>query len=81
MFNGPITHILLEPGSVIYDDVMKAGNINGVDIVYLSILSHKPSAFDRDVAVKEIKTADTMGQGFGNLIWALLNTREFIFIQ
>ncbi len=81
MFNGPITHILLEPGSVIYDNVIQVGNINGVDIVFLSILSHKPTVSDRDFAVKEVKTAETMGQGFGNLIWSLLNTREFIFIQ
>ena len=81
MFNGPITHILLEPGSVIYDNVIQVGNVNGVDIVFLSILSHKPTISDRDFAVKEVKTAETMGQGFGNLIWSLLNTREFIFIQ
>ena len=81
MFNGPITHILLEPGSVIYDDVMKPNNINGVDIVFISVLSHKPSLLDREFAVNEVKTAETMGQGFGNLIWSLLNTREFIFIQ
>ena len=81
MFNGPITHILLEPGSVIYDNVVKAGNNDGVDIVFVSILSHKPSPSDRESAVKEVKTAETTGQGFGNLIWSLLNTREFIFIQ
>lgn len=81
MFNGPITHILLEKGSVIYDNVIKAGNANSVDVIFISILSHKPSITDRDLAVKELKTSERIEAGYGNLIWALLNTREFIFIQ
>jgi hypothetical protein len=81
MFNGPITHILLEPGSVIYDNVLKAGPANAIDIIFVSVLSHKPSATDRELAKKEIGSAETVGKGYGNLIWALLNTREFIFIQ
>jgi len=81
MFNGPITHILLEPGSVISDRVMQFSNADGVDIVFVSVLTHRPSPSDREAAVREIKTSDSMGQGYGNLIWSLLNTREFIFIQ
>jgi hypothetical protein len=81
MFNGPITHILLEPGSVIYDNTLKAGSANAIDVIFVSILSHKPSSTDRELANREIKSAETSGKGYGNLIWSLLNTREFIFIQ
>lgn len=81
MFNGPITHILLEPGSVIYDNVIKAGSANAVEMIFISILSHKPSASDRETAIKELRASETVARGYGNLIWALLNTREFIFIQ
>ncbi len=75
MFNGPITHILLEPGSVIYDNVIKAGPANAIDLIFVSILSHKPSGTDRELAKKEIGSAETVGKGYGNLIWALLKTR------
>jgi hypothetical protein len=81
MFNGPITHSMLVPGSVIHDEVMSHETKQAVDVVFLAILSHRPSAEDRKFAIQEIQSADTPQAGVGNLIWALLNTREFIFIQ
>jgi len=81
MFNGPITHSMLAKGSVIYDEVMAHDAREAVDVVFVSILSHKPSAEDRSFAIQEIRSADNPATGCGNLIWALLNTREFIFIQ
>ncbi len=81
MFNGPITHSMLERGSVIYDNVLAGGQQNAVNIIFLSILSRRPSAEDRKLAVQEVITAERPEAGYGNVIWALLNTREFIFIQ
>jgi len=81
MFNGPITHSMLVPGSVIHDEVMSHDPKQAVDVVFLSILSHRPSAEDRSFAIQEIRSAETPPAGIGNLVWALLNTREFIFIQ
>ena len=81
MFNGPITHSMLVPGSTIHDEVMSHEPKQAVDVIFLAILSHRPSAEDRKFAIQEIQSADTPQAGVGNLIWALLNTREFIFIQ
>ena len=81
MFNGTITHSMLVPGSVIHDEVMSHEPKAAVDVIFVAILSHRPSAEDRSFAVAEIRSADTPQAGVGNLIWALLNTREFIFIQ
>jgi hypothetical protein len=81
MFNGSLTHILLEKGSVIYDNVMKAPRAKAIDVIFVSILSHLPSATDRELAQNELRTSASPEAGYGNLIWALLNTREFIFIQ
>jgi hypothetical protein len=81
MFNGPITHSMLEKGSVIYDEVLSHEPQEAVDVIFLSVLSHPPSAEDRRLAREEIRTAENPAAGCGNLIWALLNTREFIFIQ
>ncbi len=81
MFNGPITHSMLERGSVIYDNVMSAGQQNAVNVIFLTILSRRPSGEDRKFAVQEVLTAERPELGYGNVIWSLLNTREFIFIQ
>ncbi len=81
MFNGPITHSMLERGSVIYDEVLSHPAQDAVDVVFMSLLTRRPSAEDRALASEEVRAADTPAAGCGNLIWALLNTREFIFIQ
>ena len=80
MFNGPISHKLLYEGTVIYDEVQSAADLRDqIDVIFLSILSRKPSRTDRKLAAAEIQSNGPAG--FGNVIWALLNTREFLFIQ
>lgn len=80
MFNGKISHKLLYEGTVIYDEVMAAPEMRDkIDVIFLSILSRKPSRTDRKLAEAEIQSNGPAG--FGNVIWALLNTREFLFIQ
>lgn len=80
MFNGPITHMLLEAGSVMYKNVTAEKSIDArIDVVFLSILARKPSTDERRAAVTEVKTHGD--PGYGNVIWALVNTREFLFIQ
>ena len=80
MFNGEITHMMLEKGSVIYDDVVKSKSLNDqIDIIFLSILSRRASSSDDEIARAEIKASGAAG--YGNVIWALINTKEFLFIQ
>jgi hypothetical protein len=81
MFNGPITHAMLEEGSVIYETVISHDPVETVEVVFVSVLSHEPAAEDRREALDELTSAADPATGCGNLIWALLNTREFIFIQ
>lgn len=80
MFNGQISHKLLYEGTVIFDEVQAAGDLRDrIDVIFLSILSRKPTRTDRKLAVAEIQSNGPAG--FGNVIWALLNTREFLFVQ
>ncbi|MCC9657732.1 DUF1549 and DUF1553 domain-containing protein [Rhodopirellula halodulae] len=82
MFNGPITHVMLEPGSALVDNVLKVSNTKKrIDAIFLSVLTRKPSADDRIIASRELSSRNLSGVGYGNIIWALLNTREFLFIQ
>ncbi len=80
MLNGPITHMLLEQGSVMYDSVMREKKPKDqLDVIFLSILNRMPTPQEFALAEKEIQTAGP--RGFGNVIWALVNTREFLFVQ
>lgn len=80
MFNGPVTHMMLENGSVLYNEVTDCKNAeDAVEVIFLSILNRPPYSRDKALAKKEI--AQNKSAGIGNVIWALLNTREFLFVQ
>ncbi|HSG69460.1 MAG TPA: DUF1549 and DUF1553 domain-containing protein [Planctomycetaceae bacterium] len=80
MLNGPSTHMMLESGSVIYDNVIEESDAKKrVEIMFLSILNRNPSTEEMQTALQEIRRAGN--RGYGNVIWALVNTREFLFVQ
>lgn len=80
MFNGPITHMLLEPGAQMVKNVLaeKAPETR-IDVIFQSILARKAIPEERQAALAEIKAHGDAG--YGNVIWALVNTREFLFVQ
>lgn len=81
MFNGPITHVMLEPGSAIVDNVLAIESTRErIDAIFLSVLARRPNAKDRVTAAKELSSMKNDNVGYGNIIWALLNTREFLFV-
>jgi hypothetical protein len=80
MFNGPITHMILDGKSLMYSTVTKeAKPEDRVNVIFQTILSRKPTDEERGIALAEVK-AHGPG-GYGNVIWALVNTREFLFVQ
>ncbi|NBP87437.1 MAG: DUF1553 domain-containing protein, partial [Planctomycetia bacterium] len=82
LYNGWMTHAMLAEGSVIYETVKQQKSLKSVvDTIFLAILTHAPDAAMRKLAEQEIKTADSPAAGCGDLIWSLLNTREFMFIE
>ena len=82
LFNGWMTHAMLSEGSVIYDSVSQQKTMkSAVDTIFLAVLTHEPDTDMRRAAEQEIQQASSPAAGCGNLIWALLNTREFLFID
>ena len=85
LFNGPVTHMMLEEGSVIYNAVFSTGKSEAkgigdqVKIIFLSVLGRAPTTREMTRAGKEIRA--NKSAGCGDVIWALLNTREFLFVQ
>lgn len=82
MFNGPITHVMLEEGSAIVDSVLAIEKARDrIDAIFIAVLGRRPMQADRSVAASELSKTKNDNVGYGNIIWALLNTREFLFIQ
>ncbi len=80
MFNGPITHMMLEENSIMYKNVIKKKSISDrINVIFMSILNRSPDSTEMRLAVSEIKTNGNAG--YGNVIWSLVNTREFLFVQ
>lgn len=80
MFNGAITHMLLEEKSLMYETVTTGKTPEErVDIIFQAILSRRATPEERSAALAEIKQHENAG--YGNVIWALVNTHEFLFIQ
>ena len=80
MFNGQISHMLLEKNSTIYNTIVRKKTVHdGVEAVFLTILAREPTDEEMAAAIKEVK--EDGPAGYGNVVWSLINTREFLFIQ
>jgi len=80
MMNGKAQEMLTNKDSLIFRTMDKVNSpADKVEAVFLSILSRKPSLGEKDIAKRGMEAAG--GDGFSNLIWALINTREFMFVQ
>jgi hypothetical protein len=80
MFNGPITHMMLDPQSIMYRNVTAEKDPEKrVDVIFVSVLCRKPVTEEKKAALDEIKKHGNAG--YGNVIWSLVNTPEFLFVQ
>ncbi len=80
MFNGPITHMMLDPQSIMYRNVTAEKDPEKrVDVIFVSVLCRKPLPEEKRAALDEIKKHGNAG--YGNVIWSLVNTPEFLFVQ
>ena len=72
--------MLLEKESLMYKSVTAEKSPEArIEVIFQSILSRRPTNSERQVALAEIKAHGDAG--YGNVIWALVNTREFLFVQ
>ncbi len=73
--------MMLEKGSMIYDNILRSSTPREqLEVMFMSILQRPPSTNDREIAMREMSSGDP-AMGYGNIIWALINTREFLFVQ
>lgn len=79
MMNGKAQKMLTSPDSLIFRSMEKVRDPSAkVETIFLSIMSRKPTVNEKDIAKRALAQGE---DGYANMIWALINTREFMFIQ
>ena len=80
LMNGYTTEILTQPGSKIFLDMKNLrSNFEKANVVFTSILSRRAVGNEHHLVDKELSSGDE--EVFADLIWALLNTPEFLFVK
>ncbi|MCB1207943.1 MAG: DUF1549 domain-containing protein [Verrucomicrobiales bacterium] len=80
MMNGGAQQMLTERSSLIFRAIDAAKDPAAkVDTVFLAIMNRLPTLQEKDIAKREITAHGD--EGYASMIWALINTREFIFVQ
>jgi len=80
MMNGKAQQMLTNSDSLIFRNMAKVHSpAEKVEAIFLTILSRRPTLREKDIAKAQLGTNGDMA--FGNMIWALVNTREFSFVQ
>ncbi|MDA7884898.1 DUF1549 and DUF1553 domain-containing protein [bacterium] len=77
MMNGEVIESLMSNSSVIKTAGRKNTQVEQIDFLYRNCLSRVPSKRD----TKQCLAALNDGLALGEIAWALLNSREFMFIQ
>jgi hypothetical protein len=77
--NGKAQKMLTSPDSLVFRTMEKVRNPSDkVDSMFLAIMSRKPTMNERDISKRVLAAGE---DGYANMIWALVNTREFMFVQ
>ncbi len=80
LLNGPMFSQLSNKKSILYKNILATdSNEEKIDVIFLSILNRRPTTKEKSIAISQL-TGDTK-QGVSDVIWALLNTRQFMFVQ
>jgi hypothetical protein len=79
MMNGAAQGMLTNEDSLIFKTMDKVKSPpEKVEALFMSVLSRRPTLSEKDIAQRALSSGD---DGYANMIWALINTREFIFVQ
>jgi hypothetical protein len=52
---------------------------DAIDEIYLSTLSRMPTEKERSLALTYVDQSPAPKEGYEDLMWAILNSREFVF--
>jgi hypothetical protein len=80
LLNGPMNNQLTSRNSVL---ARKLADVTDpeerAELIFLTILSRRPSERERELAVNQLES--DRQRGVSDVVWALINTRQFMFVQ
>ena len=81
VLNGPIHDILNNNNSVLSKKIAQQETAEEkITVIFRSVLTRNPTEEDVEIATN-VLAANQGRQGYRMILWALLNTREFMYIQ
>jgi hypothetical protein len=80
LLNGPALSAITSRYSVLARNMRGEKFDDRLDTIYLTMLSRLPTA-DEKAIFKEARAADPEAGTVNGIVWTLLNTRQFLFIQ
>lgn len=79
IMNGKAQKMLTSPDSLIFRNMEKVRDPSEkVERMFLTIMNRKPTMNEKEIAKRTLGAGE---DGYANMIWALINTREFMFVQ
>lgn len=80
LFNGSAAQMMLEKNSTLHSNIANSSSAEeGLNVIFLSIFNRLPDPEETELLIGEVKENGV--EGYNNVIWALVNTHEFLFIQ
>jgi hypothetical protein len=80
LLNGPMFNQLLNRNSVFAKNLANADSRDEkLDVIFLTILSRRPTEREKKITIDVVETDGP--RAAADVVWALLNTRQFMFVQ
>jgi len=80
MMNGKAQQMLTNRDSLVFRTMDKVKDPSEkVERMFMTIMNRRPTIQEKDIAKRELSSSGE--EAYSNMIWALINTREFIFVQ
>ena len=80
MMNGKAQKMLTSRDSLVFRTMDKVNNPSDkVERMFMTIMNRRPTLQEKEIAKRELTSHGE--EGYSNMIWALINTREFMFVQ
>lgn len=82
LMNGPLFSAIGDPFSVISSGALAAqDNDDAIDSIYMSMLARKANDKEHSLIRGEFEAAQNRSEAVRGVIWAVLNTQQFLFVE
>ena len=80
LMNGPVQEMLTNSKSLIFRTMAAKGTPDDkIESIFVSVFARRPTPEEKAMALAEIKAHEE--DGYGNVIWALISSLEFLFVE